>query len=265
MPLGRLLVLIFSLTLAYNASAHPLPNITPNNTVVSAPTIPTKANLTQPVNKTAPSPTDRSNLTSELTVTRVIDGDTIELSSGTKVRYIGIDTPEVVDPRKPVQCFGVEASNANKSLVLGQVVRLEKDISETDKYGRLLRYVWRGEILINEELVRQGFARSSSFPPDIKYQSRLQDAEVVARSSGLGLWGACNRSSAPVTQPTSGASKNPPDPSCPIKGNISSSGKIYHVTGQRFYNTTVIDPASGERWFCSEAEALGAGWRKSKL
>lgn len=265
MPLGRFLVLIFSLTLAYNATTHPLPSINPSSIVARSPMTPAKANLPPPISKTAPSPTDPGHLTNELTVTRVIDGDTIELSSGTKVRYIGIDTPEVVDPRKPVQCFGVEASNANKSLVQGQLVRLEKDISETDKYGRLLRYVWRGEILVNEELVRQGFARSSSYPPDIKYQSRLQDAEAVARSAGLGLWGACNQSSDPVTQPTPGASKNPPDPSCPIKGNISSSGKIYHMPGQRFYNKTVIDPDSGERWFCSESEALGEGWRKSKL
>src|SRR3990167_3408922 len=80
--------------------------------------------------------------TNTVLVTRVIDGDTIEIEGGQKVRYIGIDTPETVDPRKPVQCFGVEASNKNKELVSGKRDRLEKDVSETDKYGRLLRYIY---------------------------------------------------------------------------------------------------------------------------
>lgn len=80
-------------------------------------------------------------------VVRVIDGDTIEIEGGDRVRYIGIDTPETVDPRKPVQCYGQEASNKNKELVEGKTVELEKDVSETDKYGRLLRYVWLGDML----------------------------------------------------------------------------------------------------------------------
>jgi len=75
------------------------------------------------------------------TVTHVVDGDTIELSTGEIVRYIGVDTPETKHPTKPVQCFGKEASAYNSSLVLGKTVILTKDISETDRYGRLLRYV----------------------------------------------------------------------------------------------------------------------------
>ncbi len=126
------------------------------------------------------------------TVLKVVDGDTIKIASGQTVRYIGIDTPETVDPRRPVQCFGNEASDRNKQLVEGKVVNLEKDISETDKYGRLLRYVWIGETLINEQLVREGFAHSSSYPPDIKYQERFKLAEKLARQEKLGLWGdAC--------------------------------------------------------------------------
>ncbi len=65
------------------------------------------------------------------------------------MRYIGIDTPETVDPRKPVQCFGVEASNKNKELIEGKMVRLEKDITDRDKYSRLLRYVWVGDAFVN--------------------------------------------------------------------------------------------------------------------
>jgi micrococcal nuclease len=126
--------------------------------------------------------------TSSATVTRTIDGDTIKLDTGQSVRYIGIDTPETVDPRKPVQCYGKEASERNKQLVEGKTVILEKDISETDRYGRLLRYVWIDDTLVNEQLVREGYAHSSTYPPDIKYQDRFNMAEKLARTEKLGLW-----------------------------------------------------------------------------
>ncbi len=124
----------------------------------------------------------------EVLVSRVVDGDTIELSSGEKVRYIGINAPESVDPRRGVQCFGKEASAKNKELVEGKMVRLERDISETDKYGRLLRYVFIGGIFVNEYLVREGFARASSYPPDVHYQDLFQDAEREAIREKHGLW-----------------------------------------------------------------------------
>ena len=120
-------------------------------------------------------------------VTKVIDGDTIEIEGGDRVRYIGIDTPETFDPRKKVQCFGRQASNKNKDLVGGKKVRLENDVNDTDKYGRLLRYVWVDETLINETLVKEGFAFSSPYPPDVKYQARLDEAQTFAQSKNLGL------------------------------------------------------------------------------
>lgn len=122
-------------------------------------------------------------------VTKIIDGDTIELNSGEKIRYIGIDTPETRDPRRSVECFGKEASNKNATLVLNKEVRLEKDVSERDKYGRLLRYVYVGDELINETLVRQGFATAVQFPPDVKYADRFSLAEEMAQAEKLGLWG----------------------------------------------------------------------------
>ncbi len=131
-----------------------------------------------------------SDFSEEAIIDKVIDGDTVRLSTGQTLRYIGIDTPETVDPRRPVGCFGREASRANSGLVLGKTVRLEKDTSDTDKYGRLLRYVWVGEIFVNEYLVKNGFAKSSSYPPDIKYQDTLRAAESFARQNKLGLWGA---------------------------------------------------------------------------
>ena len=124
-------------------------------------------------------------------VIRVIDGDTIELENGQRVRYIGIDTPETVDPRKAVQCFGVEATHRNKQLVEGKRVRLEKDVSKTDKYGRLLRYVYVGDVFVNQELVERGYAHASTYPPDVKFQSQFTEAEQRARDTKRGLWGAC--------------------------------------------------------------------------
>lgn len=122
-------------------------------------------------------------------VTRVVDGDTVVLSSGEKVRYIGINAPESVDPRKAVECFGREAAAENKRLVEGHPVTLVKDVSETDSFGRLLRYVYVDGVFINELLVRNGYARASAYPPDVKFQTQFQVAEREARTMKVGLWG----------------------------------------------------------------------------
>lgn len=124
-------------------------------------------------------------------VTRVLDGDTIEIESGQKVRYIGIDTPESVDPRKPVECFAKEASEKNKSLVEGKKVRLVKDVSETDRYNRLLRYVYVNDTFINLELVKDGYAISTAFPPDVKHSNDFKKAAATARQNKRGLWNKC--------------------------------------------------------------------------
>ena len=127
-----------------------------------------------------------------VTVTRVVDGDTVEVSfAGTTytVRYIGIDAPETVAPNRPIEPYGREASSRNTELVLGKAVRLEKDVSETDKYGRLLRYVYVGDLFVNAELVRGGYAQAISYPPDIKYQSLFLQLQNEARIAGRGLWG----------------------------------------------------------------------------
>jgi len=132
--------------------------------------------------------------TVEATVIRVIDGDTIEVNlegSVYKVRYIGIDTPETVHPSQPVECFGKEASDKNSELVEGKIVRLEKDVSETDIYGRLLRYVWVGDIFVNDYLVRQGYAYASTYPPDVKYADQFAQAQREAEENNRGLWAIC--------------------------------------------------------------------------
>ena len=206
-----------------------------------------------------PSPQTLAENRQSAKVIRVIDGDAIEIEDGQKVRYIGIDTPETVHPDKAVQCFGQEATDKNRKLVESKTVELEKDISETDKYGRLLRYVYVEDVFVNDYLVREGYAHASSYPPDVKYQDQFLQAEGEARQSNRGLWGSCSQTSSQPSQSST------PSDSCLIKGNISSSGeKIYHLPGQYYYDKTVIDESRGEKWFCSEEEAISAGWRKSK-
>jgi len=124
-------------------------------------------------------------------VTRVIDGDTIEVDiDGTiyKVRYIGLDAPELDDKQAEFCALAQEATRYNRQLVEGKTVRLEKDISETDKYERLLRYVYVGDTFVNAELVRQGLAWAEAYEPDIKYQDYLEELETEARQAGRGLW-----------------------------------------------------------------------------
>tara|TARA_B100000315_G_C14298800_1_gene460885 strand:- start:213 stop:698 length:486 start_codon:yes stop_codon:yes gene_type:complete len=126
------------------------------------------------------------------TVTRVIDGDTIEVNTaGTirKVRYIGMDTPELNDKRTGVRALAQEATRYNGQLVEGKRVRLEKDISETDRYRRLLRYVYVGDLFVNAELVRSGYAQVATYPPDVKYQDLLIQLQREAKEAGRGLWG----------------------------------------------------------------------------
>jgi micrococcal nuclease len=195
---------------------------------------------------------------SKIKVVKVIDGDTIELENGQKVRYIGIDTPELVHPSKPVECFAKEAQEKNKELVLGKEVWLEKDISETDKYGRLLRYVWVNDVLVNEVLVQEGYAQVSTYPPDVKYQERFLEAQRKAREENKGLWNSCRYFGQKVLSSQT-------EKGCLIKGNISVSGeKIYHLPECGSYDKTVINESKGEKWFCSEEEAILAGFRKAK-
>ncbi len=126
-------------------------------------------------------------------VVRIVDGDTIRVELGGRqetVRYIGVDAPETNHPTIGSQPYGPEATEANRLLVEGKVVALERDRSETDRYGRLLRYVWVGDVLVNAELVRQGYARSVSYPPDTKYQGWFDALEQEAREAGRGMWAA---------------------------------------------------------------------------
>ncbi len=206
-------------------------------------------------------------------VVRVVDGDTIDVSIDSEVeriRLIGINTPETVDPRMPLECFGAEASNKAKELLTGKKVSLESDPSqgERDKYDRLLRYVFiEGGINFNLLMIQTGFAYEYTYDLPYTYHAEFKEAQQQARERKIGLWGdMCQNTSTqspsatavPISAPVSGGN------SCTIKGNISSSDeKIFHVVGCGSYSKTVIDESKGEKWFCSEQEALNAGWRKA--
>ncbi len=157
---------------------------------------------------------------------RVIDGDTIDVElegERLRVRYIGVDTPESTISQ---DCFGEEATQRNAALVSAGVVQLEKDVSETDRYDRLLRHVWADGILVSEALVRDGYARVTTYPPDEKYAERFLAAEEEARNEGAGLWSACSLegyASLPLCAQAGG------DCDCADFAN--------HAEAQRFYET----------------------------
>ena len=121
-------------------------------------------------------------------VARVVDGDTIELSSGEKVRYIGVDTPETVHPRKRVQFMGAEASAFNRQLVERKRVRLEYDVARRDRYGRTLAYVYVGRTFVNAELVRRGYAQVMTVPPNVRHADLFVALQREAREANRGLW-----------------------------------------------------------------------------
>lgn len=129
-----------------------------------------------------------------IVVEKVIDGDTLDVAQhGTtkRVRLIGVNTPETLDPRKPVECFGKEASNFSKSIATGKVVQLELDPSQdsVDKYGRLLAYVYLPDgSMLNKKLVAEGYAYEYTYKVPYKYQADFKSAQKNAEASKLGLW-----------------------------------------------------------------------------
>jgi micrococcal nuclease len=151
--------------------------------------------------------------TQEATVTEIVDGDTIHVDIGGveyRVRYIGIDAPEVAHDDNPGEWLGAEATQANAALVDGRLVILEKDVSDTDQFGRLLRYVWLpGDTevdwtLVQLELVDVGMADAKTYPPDTYWQLNLRAAEASARDYYLGIWGS------PTSPPQTPVGGRPP-------------------------------------------------------
>jgi micrococcal nuclease len=125
-------------------------------------------------------------------VVRVTDGDTVRVridgGREERVRYIGIDTPEVTSD----ECFAREAAAFNERLVGGREVRLETDAEERDRYGRLLAYVYAGDVLVNAALVREGYAQPLTVPPNVRFEDRFARLARDARRAGRGLWASCS-------------------------------------------------------------------------
>lgn len=259
-------------------------------------------------------------------VLSVVDGDTIKVEyegRTTSVRLIGVNTPETVDPRKDVECFGKEASQFLKSKLEGQTVTMEADStqSDRDKYNRLLRYIYLDGKDVSLMLIENGYGYEYTYNVPYQKQTQYKNAQTIAPENKRGLWadGVCAKEDTAAAKPTVASSSasstvtpttskpatttnsttpskpattqtttvakpattttakpatssntsqvasSAPSQNCNIKGNINSKKeKIYHMPGQVNYDTTKIDTSKGERWFCSEAEAQQAGWRKAK-
>jgi len=128
-------------------------------------------------------------------VDRVVDGDTLVLANGHRVRLIGADTPETVKPNHPVEPWGREATEFTRRFVSGGEVRIELDGPRNDKYGRWLAHVWVGDRLLEEELIRAGLATAQTdFPYSASMKDRFGRAEAAARAAGRGIWSEPARS-----------------------------------------------------------------------
>jgi micrococcal nuclease len=127
----------------------------------------------------------------EGTVVRVVDGDTIYVQLGDrveKIRYIGVNSPEIHHPIKGEEPGGRAAAEVNRRLVQGHHVRLELDVRTRDRYGRLLAYVWAGDTMVNAELLRLGYAQVMTVPPNVRYQDLFMRLQREARDANRGLW-----------------------------------------------------------------------------
>ena len=170
-------------------------------------------------------------------VRRVIDGDTILISTGESVRYLGIDTPETVDPRKPVEYFGKEAAEYNRKLIFKKKVRLEFDVQKRDNYGRLLAYVYLEDgTFVNAELVKNGYAKVATYPPNVKYVDLFQRLQQEAQAAGRGLWGI----EPPKETTEQTTTKEPPKQEQNDIVYITNTGKKYHRAGCRYLSKSAI-------------------------
>ncbi|OGK64525.1 hypothetical protein A2313_04735 [Candidatus Roizmanbacteria bacterium RIFOXYB2_FULL_41_10] len=177
-------------------------------------------------------------------VTRIIDGDTIELDNGERVRYLGVDTPEIGE------CYATAAISLNRQLVLNKQVHLQTDANKLDQYGRILAYVFVSKIMINQELLRQGAGAYFEDYLNHRYQAELIAAAQGAHQNKTGLWRTCAQDK---------------KLGCLIKGNLDPNDRrFYHLPGFRHYSQIVMNLDKGDRWFCTEPDAIAAGFKRAR-
>ena len=224
-------------------------------------------------------------------VVKVVDGATVDVEIDGqlfRVRYLGIEIPEPATTGPDGANLGERARDFNSHLVSGQTVELEKGAVDTNSFGLAIRYVYVDGEMVNEALLTNGYATVASFPPDFKYKSSFELAEEEAKRERRGVWTPKSPTTGQeVLQPTpakvkpfsGGTLPLPPNirnkaTICDysetvqpvIKGNVDTrTGElIYHVPGGFFYSTTEVSESDGDRWFCTEGEALAAGWKRAQ-
>lgn len=188
---------------------------------------------------------------------RAVDGDTIDIGD-TRVRLEGIDAPETGQSCKRKWlgwwACGHEATATLRRLTEGHTVTC--DPRGTDKYGRVLAVCYADGRDINAEMVRRGYAWAF-----VKYSHSYVREEALARAEGVGIWQGQSEPAWEYRAKRWAAAEERAPEGCAIKGNVTRSGKIYHMPWSPWYARIRIEPEKGKRWFCSEAEALAAGWR----
>lgn len=174
-------------------------------------------------------------------VTKVIDGDSFEVSDGRRIRLLGVDAPELEN------CMGALAKETLTGLISGRIVRLSDQVK--DDYGRILSNVFSGGTFVNKEMVESGLGKYTLGKN--KYHDEMRGVFNLARETNRGIFSDyCRR-----IEPESG---------CLIKANIRHGTKTYHLPGCRNYDQVIVDTAYADRWFCSEQEAAGAGFVKAE-
>jgi micrococcal nuclease len=184
------------------------------------------------------------NNRNRLNVTRVIDGDTIELSDKRHIRLIGVDTPETDE------CFATDSAEFTRKMLTAKEVRVETDVNEIDNFGRTLGYVFlKNGSMINESLLEMGAGEYFNDTVNEKYKDRLITAAEKGKAQKLGKWDKCA-----------------PAQGCLIKGNLDKNDvRRYVAPDSRHYEQTIVNLRNGDRWFCSEEEAVKAGFEKARI
>lgn len=188
---------------------------------------------------------------------RVIDGDTIDIG-GTRIRLEGIDAPEAAQTcaradGRPWDC-GAEATRFLSQMVRG--ASLDCRVKGQDKYGRTLATCYSGNVDINRQMVRNGYAWAF-----VRYSAAYVGEEAAARAARAGVWQGRSEPAWTYREMRWTAASDRAPEGCAIKGNVSRQGRIYHMPWSPWYGKVVMRAEKGTRWFCNESEAVGAGWR----